>query len=324
VMTDMQDHDLGLKLVKEGAQDFLPKDQLGPTFLLRSLLHAIERQRARVQLRRLHDDLKSAQLQLIQAEKLESLGRLSAGVAHEIKNPLAILQACVDYYRAKGKSEDTEQKVLNAMQEAIERATRIVGSMLDFSRDEHLVMKESDLNALLLRALDLIEPEMRTSGIDVVLDLDEDLTSVRLDPNRIEQVIVNLLVNAMQASTAGGRIKVRSFMGRVESLIPDEGIRNLDHLRHGDDIAVAEIRDYGKGIAADKLSKIFDPFFTTKAAGKGTGLGLSVSKTIVELHGGALRIQNVKPPGIRARVLLRIGDTIISDTTSTRNTQNSS
>jgi signal transduction histidine kinase len=305
VMTGLDDHELGLQLVKEGAQDFLPKDELGPMFLMRSLLHAIERERNRVKIERLNDDLKSAQLQLIQAEKLESLGRLSAGVAHEIKNPLAMLQACVDFYRNRTASDEAEETVLTTMQDAIQRATRIVSGMLDFSRDEKLEIKEANLNSLIHSAIDLVEPELRITGIAIVFDLDAHLPPVNLDASKIEQILVNLLMNAMHASPAGTRITVRSYLSQVDNLFRDEGLRTLDHLRSGDKIAVAEVRDYGSGIPKDKIAKVFDPFFTTKPTGKGTGLGLSVSKTIAELHGGSLRIQNAEPSGICAQIILR-------------------
>jgi signal transduction histidine kinase len=244
-------------------------------------------------------------LQLIQAEKLESLGRLSAGVAHEIKNPLAMLQACVDFYRNRTASDEAEETVLTTMQDAIQRATRIVSGMLDFSRDEKLEIKEANLNSLIHSAIDLVEPELRITGIAIVFDLDAHLPPVNLDASKIEQILVNLLMNAMHASPAGTRITVRSYLSQVDNLFRDEGLRTLDHLRSGDKIAVAEVRDYGSGIPKNKIAKIFDPFFTTKPTGKGTGLGLSVSKTIAELHGGSLRIQNAEPSGICAQIILR-------------------
>lgn len=316
VLTGLEDRDLELELVKQGAQDFLPKDELGPTFLLRSILHSIERKRIGVEMEKLNADLKSAQLQLIQAEKLESLGRLSTGVAHEIKNPLAMLQACVDFYvnrfRFGNEIDESERAVLETMQEAIDRATKIVGGMLDFSRNQTLELKFGDLNTLARRSGNLVEPDLNSKGIKIIWNLDPGLPRVRFDPAKIEQVLINLLVNAMDASPAGGRIQLRTYTGELGFLLRDEGLRTLEHLRVGDEVAVVEIRDYGCGIPKDKTGKIFDPFFTTKATGKGTGLGLSVSKTILDLHGGMLRIKNVDPPGVRAQVILRSGTTVLS------------
>lgn len=318
VLTGEDDHNLGLMLVKKGAQDFLPKDQLSPTFLFRSILHAIERKRSRVEMIRLNADLKSAQLQLIQAEKLESLGRLSAGVAHEIKNPLAMLQGCVDFYAAREAAGEEEVVIQKVMQEAITRATSIVSGMLDFSRHENLEFKLASLNTLIHYAIDLIEPQLRAAGIEVTRELAADLPVVNLDPIKIEQVFVNLIVNAMHASADGGRITVRTYLGEIDNVFRDEGTRTLKHLRSGDEIVVAEIRDYGSGIPEEILSKIFDPFFTTKATGKGTGLGLSVCKTIVDLHGGMLRIRNMDPPGVRAQVILATGSNPVSMSSSDR------
>ncbi|MFT5469443.1 MAG: signal transduction histidine kinase [Verrucomicrobiales bacterium] len=312
VLTGLDDDELGLRLVKEGAQDFLPKDQLGPTFLMRSILHSVERKRISVEMEKLHDDLKSAQLQLIQADKLESLGRLSAGVAHEIKNPLGMLQGCVDFYkmRASDESDEAETIIRETMQDAIQRATKIVSGMLDFSRDEKLELKLANLNTLTHYAIDLVAPDLRSRGIEVMRELDNELPLVSLDPTKIEQVIVNLLINAMHASDEGGKIKIRTYAGELGDLMRNEGLRTLEHLRSGDEVTVVEVRDYGSGIPEDKFAKIFDPFFTTKATGKGTGLGLSVSKTIMDLHSGLLRIQNVDPTGVRAQIILR-GETAL-------------
>lgn len=250
-------------------------------------------------------ELRAAQLQLIQAEKLESMGRLSAGVAHEIKNPLNTLQACVDYYKLKEPDDEDEIFTIETMEESIQRATRIVRGMLDYSRDEQLKMEIKSINDVIQNALELLQPDALRAKIEFVLDLGADLPPVEIDTMKIEQVLVNLLMNAMHASEEGDKIEVRSYAGKAANLITDEGRRTLEHLRSGDFVVVAEVRDYGSGIPTEKLTKIFDPFFTTKATGKGTGLGLSVSKTIVDLHDGMLSIRNVEPKGVCAQILLQ-------------------
>ncbi|MEM7014287.1 MAG: histidine kinase dimerization/phospho-acceptor domain-containing protein, partial [Verrucomicrobiota bacterium] len=127
-------------------------------------------------------ELRAAQLQLIQAEKLESMGRLSAGVAHEIKNPLNTLQACVDFYKLKGPDDDDEVFTIETMEESIQRATRIVRGMLDFSRDEQLKMETTSINAVILEALDLVQPDVVRAKVEFVHDLGTDLPQVVLDP----------------------------------------------------------------------------------------------------------------------------------------------
>lgn len=305
------DHDMGLRLVKMGAQEYLCKDELTPDLLVRAILQAIERKRLQVELERLNRDLqaatenlRAAQLHLIQAEKLHSLGRMAAGVAHEVKNPLAMIQMAVDFFKNRASDDDKERFMLSAMQESVQRATRIVTEMQDFSRSHDLEVKPVDLNSVIEKALEFVAHELQQARIEVVRQL-SPLPPAEMDRQKIEQVLINLLTNASHAVERNGRIKVRSFHGTVDHLLMHEGLRTLEHLRQGDEVVVAEIRDYGPGIPPDKLPYVFDPFFTTKPTGKGTGLGLSICKTIAEMHGGLLRIHNVHPPGVRAQLILR-------------------
>lgn len=312
VLTGPDDHDFGLRLVKQGAQEYLGKDELAPRLLDRTVLQAIERKRHQVELERLNSDLqeatenlRAAQLHLIQAEKLDSLGRMAAGIAHEVKNPLAMIQMAVDFFKNRASGDDKEQFMLSAMQESLHRATRIVSEMQDFSRSRDLELKPTDLNEVIEKALAFVSHELQRAQIEVVRDLTPHLPPANMDRMKIEQVLINLLHNSAHAIDRNGRIKVRSYHGTVDHMLLNEGLRSLEHLREGDEVIVAEVRDYGPGIPPDKLPYVFDPFFTTKPTGKGTGLGLSICKTIVEMHGGLLRIHNVHPPGVRAQVILR-------------------
>lgn len=312
VLTAPDDHESGLHLVKMGAQEYLCKDELTPGLLVRAILQAIERKRHQVELERLNhelqeatENLRAAQLHLIQAEKLESLGRMAAGIAHEVKNPLAMIQMAVDFFKNRASGDDKEEFMLGAMQESLHRATRIVSEMQDFSRSRDLELKPIDLNEVIEKALAFVAHELQRAEIEIIRDLTPQLPATAMDRMKIEQVLINLLHNSSHAIEKRGRIKVRSYQGTVDHMLLNEGLRTLEHLREGDEVVVAEIRDYGPGIPPDKLPYIFDPFFTTKPTGKGTGLGLSICKTIVEMHGGLLRIHNVHPPGVRAQVILR-------------------
>jgi len=321
VLTSRDDHEFGLRLIQQGAQDYLSKEELAPNLLIRTVLHAIERKRQEVELEKLNqelreatENLKAAQLHLIQAEKLESLGRMAAGVAHEVKNPLAMIQMAVDFFKTRGATDDKEQFMLDSMQDSLHRASRIVSEMQDFSRSRDLELTPVDLNEVISKALAFTSHELHQAQIEVIQELSPDLPQIKLDAVKIEQVLINLIHNATHAIERDGRIKVSSYHGTVDHMLRNEGLRTLEHLREGDEVVVAEVRDYGPGIPPDKALYIFDPFFTTKATGKGTGLGLSICKTIVEMHGGLLRVHNVHPPGVRAQIILR-SNPLLNDTT---------
>jgi PAS domain S-box-containing protein len=234
------------------------------------------------QLKTSHEALIQAQLQLIQAEKLESVGRLAAGVAHEVKNPLAIMLMGLTYL-AEGSHRDlaADQEVMRAMRDAIHRANLIVRGLVDFSANHTLDAVPQDLNAMIRRSLLLVKHELTGNHIEAVTELDTSIPQVLLDPNKIQQVFVNLFMNAIQAMHATGTLTVRTYSRPAES--PEDPQES---------VVIAEVDDTGPGIPPDKVSKVFDPFFTTKAAGRGTGLGLTVVQKIVELHDGIVCICN--------------------------------
>ena len=253
-------------------------------------------------LRRSHEELKSAQLQLIQAEKMESIGTLAAGVAHEVKNPLAILQMGVNYLGKKITATDENIiMVLQEMRDAIQRADSITRGLLDFAASKQLQVKPEDLNQLILETLKMVRHELAKKSIVLERDLADHLPKVGVDKIQIQQVFVNIFVNAIHAMSNGGTLTVRTFPKEMTETTHHEGSRKADHFWVGDTAVVAVVEDTGGGIAQDHLARIFDPFFTTKPTGVGTGLGLPVTKKIIELHGGTIDIRN-KPGGGGVRV----------------------
>ena len=268
-----------------------------------------ELQRALSQLQKSHAELKSAQFQLIQAEKMQSLGQLAAGVAHEVKNPLAILGMGIEYLDKNLVSSDENVGViLSDMAEACKRANSILQDMLDFSMPRALDLKAENLNAILEHSLWLVRRELSANDLQIAKELAADLPLLKLDRNKIQQVFLNLLTNAIQAMAAGGTLGVRTYPRELApgEINPEAERRFGDRFRAGETIVVAEVLDTGTGIPEDKLVKIFDPFFTTKPAGKGTGLGLTVSKKIVELHSGRMEIRNRSGGGVVATLWFKV------------------
>jgi PAS domain S-box-containing protein len=266
------------------------------------------------ELKQSSEELRETQLQLIQAEKMESVGRLAAGVAHEVKNPLALLLMGVEYLQ--GGVEPGDQNVtviLKEMREAIERADGIVRGLVDFSSSRQLDLKPASINSLLEHALLLVRHELTRSSIRVEKSLAADLPKVLIDNAKLEQVVVNLFMNAVHAmdGDGSGRLTVTTSEKTLspDDVEHDEGARSKEVMHAGERVVVVEIMDDGHGISEDKVASIFDPFFTTKPTGKGTGLGLTVVKKIIELHRGSLKIQNRSGArGVRVTITLRIAD----------------
>jgi PAS domain S-box-containing protein len=257
-------------------------------------------------LRRSHEELKSAQLQLIQAEKMESIGTLAAGVAHEVKNPLAILQMGVNYLGKKVPADDENvTMVLQEMREAISRADATTRSLLEFAASRQLKMRPEDLNDIIQGTLKMVRHALTDSQIELARDFTEPLPKVMADRTQIQQVFVNIFMNAAHAMPKGGQLTVRTYPKTMSETTHREGSRKSTHLWVGEKVVAAEVDDTGSGIPEENLAKIFDPFFTTKPAGQGTGLGLPVSKKIIELHGGAIVIRNRPEGGVRVTLLFK-------------------
>jgi two-component system NtrC family sensor kinase len=216
---------------------------------------------------------------LVQADKLSSIGLLAAGVAHEVNTPLAVISTYAQML-AKQISGDTEKApLLEKIARQTFRASEIVNSLLNFSRTSPTEFAIVDLNKIARETLTLVDHQLTKSGVTVELALDSGLKRVRGNPGKLQQVLLNLVLNARDAMETGGTLSVRSSDGGGE-------VRLI-------------VADTGSGIAPENLPRIFDPFFTTKAARKGTGLGLSVSYGIVREHGGEIEVESRAGHGTR-------------------------
>jgi signal transduction histidine kinase len=245
------------------------------------------------ELEKSHSELKATQYQLIQAEKMEVVGRLASGVAHEVKNPLAIILQGLEYLKQNiHKDDKNAASILKYTEDAVYRADNIIKGLLDFSSLNKLDMKPQDLNSIIENSMLLLKPQLDKYRVRIIKDLGEDLPLVKVDKNKIEQVFVNLILNAIQAIPAGGEISIKTF-------VEERGA--------GGRSAVVQIEDDGPGIPENVLEKIFDPFFTTKRDIGGTGMGLTIVRNLIEMHGAKIEIKNKKDGhGIRVNIMFKI------------------
>ncbi len=215
-------------------------------------------------------DRANLEQKLVQADKLSSIGLLAAGVAHEVNTPLAVISTYAQMLTKQMQGDERNSKILEKIAKQTFRASEIVNSLLNFSRTSKAEMEDMDLNRVVRETLQLIEPQLRKAGVAVELSCEEDLGTVRGNSGKMQQVFLNLFLNARDAMEQGGKLTVVT--------------------RTNGDRAKVEVRDNGKGISAEDLARIYDPFFTTKGARKGTGLGLAVSYGIVREHGGTIDV----------------------------------
>ena len=248
------------------------------------------------------DELQRLNEQLIRAEKLAAMGTLAAGVAHEVNNPLASISSLVQMMRSQeGHSPETREK-LNMIAGQIQRITQVTKDMTNFARSRPAAKSESDINEIVRTALRLASFDKAFHDLDIQTNLTPELSPVFADEDQLQQVFLNLFLNARDASVSSPH---------VSKGLPTDHVRADDtpaeiHIRtylNGSEVVV-EVADNGSGITdADKTS-IFDPFFTTKTAGKGTGLGLAVCYGIVTAHGGRIEVANNEPAGTKFTVIL--------------------
>jgi PAS domain S-box-containing protein len=255
-------------------------------------------------LNRSHQELRAAQMQLVQAAKLESVGRLAAGVAHEVKNPLAIVQLGLDYIEQVATFDEVSTQVLADMQQALSRADTVVRGLLDFSRERALDLKPGSVNDAIHNSLQLVRHELTQRNIAVTTALAADVPARAFDVDKLQQVFLNLFMNAMHAMERDGTLAIRSDFGPLQEAELGPHAREAGFLP-GDPVIRVAIDDNGPGIDPDDISRLFDPYFTTKRQGEGTGLGLSVTRNIVTLHGGSIDIENRPGGGARALLLFR-------------------
>jgi two-component system, NtrC family, sensor kinase len=222
--------------------------------------------------------------QLVQADKLSSIGLLAAGVAHEVNTPLAVISTYAQMLAKQVSEDEQKSKLLDKIAKQTFRASEIVNSLLNFSRTSTTEFVELDVGKVIQETLNLVEHQLRKSAIEVKVDAQQGLPPVKGNAGKLQQVFLNLFLNARDAMEAGGTLAIRVWS--------EDGFARID------------VADNGQGIQPENLARIYDPFFTTKAARKGTGLGLSVTYGIVREHGGTIEVESRLGAGSRFRVEL--------------------
>lgn len=225
--------------------------------------NAAERQKA-------YDELQKTFEQLLQAEKLSSLGELSAGIVHEVRNPLAAIKGAVEILEDELAKDSPRREFADLAKKEVERLDKLVGEFLRFARPATLSVQLNDLNQIVESVAALVENQANSQSVKIEKDLQKNLPEVLIDSEQIKQVLLNLAINSLQAMPNGGQIAFRTS--------------------ENGKFCVVEVKDSGGGIDQKIIPKIFDPFFTTKE--KGVGLGLSIAHKIVNQHEGSLSVAN--------------------------------
>lgn len=274
---------------KQGAAEFSEEDETLAITLATQAAIALENASLYEELRRSYDELKQSQQLLVRQEKLASLGRLAAGLAHELNNPLASVAGFAEALQRRVEAEEISSpsalaewgQYVTMIQDETARAAAIVRRLLDFARQREPTFSLVDVYDVALHAVSFVERQASLENQRIVVVPFPDGSVVQADAQMLQQVFLNLLTNALDAIESGGEIRIDAHHRR-DVVGPACEHAWLDVF----------VSDTGSGISPENLSRIFDPFFTTKEVGKGTGLGLAISQSIVEQHKGSIEVRS--------------------------------
>jgi two-component system, NtrC family, sensor histidine kinase HydH len=229
-------------------------------------------------------DVRKLESQLLRAEKLATVGTLAAGIAHEIGTPLGVVRGRAEYVLGKIPSDSPISASIRTIMEQIDRVTRTIRTLLDFSRERPAAITTVSLRQLVERVCELLLYEAKRRSIRIAVAVEDAIPNIAADPDQLEQVLVNVLMNALDASPAGSTVELLANPG--DSEVGRRCVR-------------IEVIDHGCGIADENLHRVFDPFFTTKKRGLGTGLGLTIVAQIVRSHGATIEFDTLVGKGTR-------------------------
>jgi len=242
------------------------------------------------ELERMNRELRKTHDQLIISEKLASVGKLAAGIAHEIGNPLSSIAGYLEIISRSKNLDEQGKDLLSRVDSELRRISQIIRELLDYSRAPAAELEFVDINAVIAETLKLIEVQKGFLKIKTELELDQSLPMVQATRSQLKQVLINLFLNALDAMPEGGTLKIKTCAAESS---PKQ--------------VIAEVTDTGTGIEPQNLSKIFDPFFTTKEPGKGVGLGLSVSLNLIEVMNGKIEVESEPGKGSTFRLRFKCG-----------------
>ena len=238
-----------------------------------------------------YDRLQKAFEKLKRADRMAALGQISAGIAHEIRNPLGSIKGSVEILDPEIPPDHPKREFVAIIKEETARLNAIVNEVLKFARPLKPSVEPVSINELIESTLILFRKQAEYSKVELSTSLNQKLPTMRLDPSQMRQVLLNVILNAAQAMKEGGRLTITSGIGENDSV-------------------AIEISDTGSGIEDENLDRIFDPFFTTKT--QGTGLGLSISHQLVANHGGTITARNNPDRGVTIRIEIPIASTLDS------------
>jgi PAS domain S-box-containing protein len=248
-------------------------------------------------LRKAYDDLKETQGQLIQLEKMSSIGQLASGAAHEINNPLTVISGEAQMLSMnKNKETKNSSKIIV---EQSERIREIIGRLLEFSHKKEFELVPLDINTIVKKTISLLSYQAKIENMEIEEELDPNIPKVPGDSHRLQEVFLNIMLNAIQAMEGKGKLTIRTYKKKVVKYTR----RKTDTFK-GPQGVVVEFKDTGKGMNEETLTKIFDPFFSTKE--KNTGLGLSICYGIIKNHNGLIEVQSKVGKGTTFTIKLPI------------------
>jgi two-component system cell cycle sensor histidine kinase/response regulator CckA len=261
---------------------------------------------------RAEEALHQTEVQLRQAQKMEAVGRLAGGVAHDFNNLLTVIRGYSELVLGRLKPGDSSQREMEEVKKAADRAANLTGQLLAFSRRQFVATKVVDLNTIVMNMDGMLRRLLGEDIIEICTDLDPQVGAIKADPGQIEQVIMNLAVNARDAMPAGGRLTIETR----NVTIKNDSERDERVLEEGAYVLLV-IKDTGHGMSEETQAHLFEPFFTTKEKGKGTGLGLSTVYGIVKQSGGVIAIESKLQQGTACKIFFPKVDEAVEDMQNT-------
>jgi signal transduction histidine kinase len=273
---------------KQGAEEFTEEDEALAMTLAAQAAIAIENASLYEDLHRSYEELKRSQALLLRQEKLASLGRLAAGLAHELNNPLNTIAGFVEALQRRSQAEtllaskefEDFPRFLRMVQGEVDRAASIVRRLLDFARQREPSFTLVDLGRLISESVSFVDRQAAMANKRILMEPLPSPVQLKADAQMLQQLLLNLLTNALDAIEGAGEVRIA-----VTTMARGQGSR-------GQEIVQISVADNGCGIPPENLPKVFDPFFTTKEVGKGTGLGLPICQSIVEQHVGTIEVKS--------------------------------